>query len=267
MFKEISPTPPDPAPDLLGRCAKQGDQEAAPGVGVRLFKSGGECGSRISGLPAQGAAQSPVKSPRPGVRLPQEILAPPASRQPKPHRTPWHQLCDDRGFWEPTPRQAGQGRSWVWTRRYWASSSLSLPVSPFRKGSEWGVAQMGPAGGCRSPACWLPASSVTGPPSGEVGHWLPRPTPRPLQRRSWLSQAWRTVARTSWPSFSGCPEFTPKPSPSQRVKSTAAPPTASFSSAQVDSGDRRQARCSQALSLRILQHAHPPPPFPPQPVD
>lgn len=172
MFKEISPTPPDPAPDLLGRCAKQGDQEEAPGVGVRLFKSGGECGSRISGLPAQGAAQSPVKSPRPGVRFPQEILAPPASRQPKPHRTPWHQLCDDRGFWEPAPRQAGQGRSWVWTRRYWASSSLSLPVSPFRKGSEWGVAQMGPAGGCRSPACWLPASSVTGPPSGEVGHWL-----------------------------------------------------------------------------------------------
>ena len=39
--------------------------------------------------------------------------------------------------------------------------------------------------------------------------------------------------------LSGRPELTPSPSPSQRVKSTAAPPTASSSGTQVDSADRR----------------------------
>lgn len=60
------------------------------------------------------------------------------------------------------------------------------------------------------------------PQPGEVGHCPPR-------RPSTLSQD----------LLSGRPELTPSPSPSQRVKSTAAPPTASPSGTQVDSADRQ----------------------------
>ena len=46
-------TPPPPAPDLLGRYAKQEDGEAAPGAGMQLL-SRFESGSRSPGSQPRG---------------------------------------------------------------------------------------------------------------------------------------------------------------------------------------------------------------------